>query len=204
VGCVVTVNGGRGVLVDVPADGNAWSDAWWWIIILINLVNPVKLLLPLLILWSFARTTSAHEGPPFALFVDQKVDRYIVSVWTDPDVGTAQFFVIINTPNLPPDLRVQIGVQPTSNRLPEAVYTAQRENLQNQVQYRADVHFDAQELWRIRVKLESAQGSGETVATVEATPPGYGRWDLLLYLVPFLAVGLLWAIAMVRKMKRST
>jgi len=76
--------------------------------------------------------------------------------------------------------------------------------LQNQVQYRADVHFDAQELWRIRVKLESAQGSGETVATVEATPPGYGRWDLLLYLVPFLAVGLLWAIAMVRKMKRST
>src|SRR6185503_9074039 len=80
VGCVVTVNGGRGVLVDVPADGNAWSDAWWWIIILINFVNPVKLLLPLLILWSFARTTSDHEGPPFALFVDQKVDRYIVSV----------------------------------------------------------------------------------------------------------------------------
>ena len=159
--------------------------------------------LPLIIILLFAKTTSAHEGPPFPLFVDQKVDRYVVSVWTDPDVGTALFFVIINTPELPADLRVQIGVQPVSGRLLEAVYTAQRENLQNQVQYRADVHFDAEELWRVRVRLESAQGSAETVATVAATPPGYGRWDLLLYLVPFLAIGLLWAIAFVRKIKRK-
>lgn len=159
--------------------------------------------LPLIIILLFAKTTSAHEGPPFPLFVDQKVERYVVSVWTDPDVGTALFFVIINTPELPADLRVQIGVQPVSGRLPEAVYTAQRENLQNQVQYRADVHFDAEELWRVRVRLESAQGSAETVATVAATPPGYGRWDLLLYLVPFLAIGLLWAIAFVRKIKRK-
>ena len=145
------------------------------------------------------RSTHAHEGPPFPLFVDQKVDRYVVSVWTDPDVGTAQFFVIVNTPE---DLRVQIGVQPVSGRLPETFYPAQRENLQNQIQYRADVQFDTEELWRVRVRLESAQGNAETFATVEATPPGYGRWDLLVYLLPFLAVGLLWAIAMMRKIKR--
>ena len=157
----------------------------------------------ILIILFCARTTSAHEGPPFPLFVDQKVDRYVVSVWTDPDVGTALFFVVINTPELPPELRVQIGVQPVSGRLPEAVYTAQRENLQNQVQYRADVHFDAEELWRVRVRLESAHGSAETVATVEATPPGYGRWDLLLYLVPFLEIGLLWAIAFIRSHKKA-
>jgi hypothetical protein len=158
--------------------------------------------LPLLIILFFAKITIAHEGPPFPLFVDQKVDRYVVSVWTDPDVGTALFFVILNTSDLPADLRVQIGVQPVSGRLPEAFYVAQRESLQNQIQYRAEVHFDAQELWRVRVRLESAQGSAETVATVEATPPGYGRRDLLLYLLPFLAVGLLWAIAMIRKIRR--
>ena len=168
-----------------------------------EMVMSLRRALPFLIMLSLARTASAHEGPPFPLFVDQKVDRYVVSVWTDPDVGTALFFVVLNTPELPADLHVQIGVQPVSGRLPEAVYTAQRENLQNQVQYRAEVHFDAEELWRVRVRLESAQGSAETVATVEATPPGYGRWDLLLYLVPFLAVGLLWAIAMVRKIRRS-
>ena len=59
----------------------------------------------------------AHEGPPFPLFVDQKVDRYVVSVWTDPDVGTALFFVIVNAPDLPADLHVRIGVQPVSGRL---------------------------------------------------------------------------------------
>src|ERR1051326_3492280 len=103
-----------------------------------------------------------------------------------------------------PDLRVQIGVQPVSGRLAEAFYPAERENVQGQVQYRAQVHFDAQEIWRVRVRLERAQGNGETFATVEATPPGYGRWDLLVYLLPFLAVGVLWAMTMVRKIKDRT
>lgn len=149
-----------------------------------------------------ASNVSAHEGPPFPLFVDQKVGDYVVSVWTDPDVGTALFFVIVNAEKpaqLPADLRVQLAVQPVSGRLPEALYSTVREELKGQTQYRADVHFDRQELWRVRVQLESAQGNAETTATVEATPPGYGRWDLLLYLVPFLAIGLLWAIAFIRR-----
>jgi len=163
-----------------------------------------RLTLLLGIVLLLAKVASAHEGPPFPLFVDQKADRYVVSVWTDPDVGTALFFVILNAPAAPPDLRVQIGVQPVSGRLPEAFYPAERESVQGQVQYRAQVQFDAQELWRVRVRLESAQGNGETFATVEATPPGYGRWDLLVYLLPFLAVGVLWAIAILRKIKDRT
>lgn len=155
-----------------------------------------------IVLFVSVRAASAHEGPPFPLFVDQKVDRYVVSVWTDPDVGTALFFVIVNGQDST-DLRVQIGVQPVSGRLQEVFYTAERENLQQQVQYKAQVHFDAEELWRVRVRLESAQGNAETVATVEATPPGYGRWDLLVYLLPFAAIGLLWAIALIRKVRRQ-
>lgn len=159
----------------------------------------------LLIVLVFARNTSAHEGPPFPLFVDQKVDRYVVSVWTDPDVGTALFFVIVNGQELPTDLHVQVGVQPVSGRLAEVFYPAERENVQGRVQYKSQVQFDAQELWRVRVQLKSSQsGNAETVATVEATPPGYGRWDLLIYLVPFLAVGLLWAVAIIRKVKQRT
>jgi hypothetical protein len=160
--------------------------------------------LPFVIVLFFVKSVTAHEGPPFPLFVDRKVDPYVVSVWTDPDVGEALFFVIVNTPELPPDLRVQIGVQPASGRLAEVFYTAERQNLQGQVQYRAQVHFDAEELWRVRVQLQSARGNTEIVETVEATPPGYGRWDLLIYLIPFLAVGALWVIAMVRKTKRRT
>ena len=167
--------------------------------------NSARYFLPFVIFFFLPTTAIAHEGPPFPLFVDQKVDRYLVSVWTDPDVGTAQFFVIVsgqNAAEVPADLRVQIGVQPVSGRLTETFYAAQRENLQQQIQYKAEVHFDAEELWRVRVRLDSAQGNAETVTTVEATPPGYGRWDLLLYLFPFLAIGALWAIALIRKIRR--
>ena len=164
-----------------------------------------KYALALVILVLLAQIAYPHEGPPFPLFVDQKIDPYIVSVWTDPDVGAAQFFVIVtrlDSTQLPEDLRVQVGVQPASGRLIETFYAAQRENLQQQVQYKAEVHFDAEELWRVRIRLESAQGNAETLATVEATPPGYGRWDLLVYLFPFLAIGVLWATALLRKIKR--
>ncbi len=165
----------------------------------------VKLGLPVVVIFLMVATTRAHEGPPYPLFVDRQVNPYVVSVWTDPDVGDALFFVILNAPaQLPADLRVQLGVRPANGRLPEAFYTAERETLQGQVQYRALVHFDAEELWQVRVRLESAQGTTETLATVEATPPGYGRWDLLVYLMPFLAIGALWAIAMVRRLKRHT
>ena len=165
----------------------------------------MRRVLPIVIILLLVRTTSAHEGPPYPLFVDQKVDRYVVSLWSDPDVGDALFFVIVSAPaQLPPDLQVQIGVQPASGRSPETFYTGERESVSGQIQYRALVHFDAEELWRVRVRLHSSQGTAETSTTVEATPPGYGRWDLLVYLLPFLAVGVLWAVAMFRKIKRRT
>lgn len=158
----------------------------------------------LIVIFVFTPVASAHEGPPYPLFMDRQVDRYVVSIWTDPDVGTGQFFVILEprSVELPADLRVQVGIMPVSGRLPEAFYTATRENLQGQIQYRAEVQLDAEEFFQVRVRLESAQGNSETIATVEATPPGYGRWDLLVYVLPFVAIGLLWAIAMIRKMKR--
>lgn len=155
-----------------------------------------------LIILLFITVTTAHEGPPYPMFVDRKVGPYVISVWTDPDVGTGLFFVIISTPEPPSDLRVQVGVQPVTGRMAEVFYDAQREQVQGQVQYRAEVQFDAEELWQVRVRLESANGTAETIANVEVTPPGYGRWDLLVYLMPFLAVGVLWAIAMIRKVKR--
>jgi hypothetical protein len=126
----------------------------------------------------------------------------MISVWTDPDVGTGTFFVIVNAlpgSAVPGDLKVQVSVQPISGRLAEASYSAEREDLRGQIQYKALVPFDAQELWRVRVRLQSAQSGGEAIATVEATPPGFGRWDLLVYLLPFLAVGLLWFVAVMRK-----
>ena len=144
----------------------------------------------------------AHEGPPYPILVDKTLGPCVVSVWADPDVGTGTFFFILEpTPGgrLPDDVRVELGVRPVSGRLPEAVYAAVREDQGGRVQFKAEVPFDAQELWRARVLLQSAQGGGEAAADVEVTPPGYGRWDLLIYLLPFVAVGALWLRALVRR-----
>jgi len=159
----------------------------------------------LLIVCAAALPASAHQGPPFPIIIDQKTGPCVISVWTDPDVGVGTFFVMVDPVpggSVPSDLRVELGVQPVSGRLPEVMYTTERDRQRGQVQFNARVNFDRQEFWRIRVRLQSSLGSGETSAQVEATPPGFGRWDLLFYLLPFLAVAALWLRGIARRRKQ--
>ena len=68
---------------------------------------------------------SAHNGPPFAIVMDRKVGPCIISVWAHPDVGIGTFYVVVDPPpggTIPKDLKVQIGIQPVTGRLPEAMY----------------------------------------------------------------------------------
>ena len=54
----------------------------------------------------------------------------VISLWTHPDVGTGTFFVLVDPVpggKVPDDLKVQIGIQPESGRLPEVLYTADRD-----------------------------------------------------------------------------
>jgi hypothetical protein len=144
----------------------------------------------------------AHEGPPYPIVVDQPAGPFVVSVWADPDVGTGTFFVMIDPPPggaVPEDTSVEVAVQPTSGRLAEASHSASRQPIRDRAQYMAEVPFDAQEMWRVRVVLKSAAGGGEVATEVEVTPPGLGRFDLVLYLFPFVAIGALWIRAVFRK-----
>jgi hypothetical protein len=152
----------------------------------------------------FASGAAAHNGPPYPIITDQRVGPCIVSLWTHPDVGIGTFFVMVDPlpgGSVPKDLTIKIGVQPESGRLPEVVYSAWHENLRGQVEFKTEVQFDQQEYWKVRLILASSAGDAETFSRVEATPPGFGRWDLLLYLLPFLGVGFLWANAMVKRRK---
>ncbi len=155
---------------------------------------------------AYGRRVSAHEGPPYPILVDQMIGPCLVSVWADPDVGIGSFFIILEPPRgaaLPEDVTIEIGAQPISGRLAESRYKAVRENLNSRVQFKAEIPFDAQERWLTRIFLKSSKGGGETSVEVEVTPPGYGRWDLLLYLFPFLAVGSLWLKAFLRRRDRK-
>jgi hypothetical protein len=160
----------------------------------------------LLMLASSPLPAGAHKGPPFPIIENRRVGPYVVALWTHPDVGTGTFFVLIDPTaggKVPADLKVSIGVQPESGRLPEVVYAAQRDSSRGQVEYSAAAEFDRDEFWRIRLILQSSEGGGEALSRVEATPPGYGRWDLLLYMLPFLAIALLWFVGIGRHRKRK-
>ncbi|HXD86887.1 MAG TPA: hypothetical protein VN641_10345, partial [Urbifossiella sp.] len=149
-----------------------------------------------------ASPAAAHEGPPFPIIMDQRAGPYLVSVWTDPDIGTGTFFVIISAApgtELPGELQVQVCVAPASGRLPEVCYSAARQNLRDKVQYFAEVPFDQQEMWKVRIRIEAGGKAEELFAEVEATPPGYGRWDLLIYSFPFVLFGGLWLYAALRR-----
>lgn len=160
------------------------------------------------LLTSFALTlvcaarAGAHDGPPYPILVDKPLGPSVASVWADPDVGTGTFFIILEPTQgdtIPDDLKVEIAVQPANGRLPEAAHAAEREGVRGRVQYKAEVPFDAQGLWHVRVALQSPRGGGEIKTDVEVTPPGLGRWDLLLYLFPFLLIGALWLRAVTRR-----
>jgi len=170
--------------------GNAETN-WVGILLVVSLLLPTP--------------ASAHNGPPFPIIENKKIGPCIVALWTHPDVGTGAFYVFVEPVTggaIPNDLKIEIGVQPLTGRLPEVLYAAERVKSRGPVQYNAQAEFDRQELWRVRLVIQSSQGGGEATTQVEVTPPGFGRWDLLLYLLPFLLVAFLWFRGMSRTRRR--
>lgn len=113
---------------------------------------------------AFATALSAHNGPPFPIIENQRVGPCVVALWTHPDVGTGTFWVMLDPPpggKVPKDLKVEVGVEPVSGRLPEKRYQARLDSHRGQVEYFAEIPFDAQELWRIRLFLTSAEGAAK-------------------------------------------
>ena len=152
-----------------------------------------------------AMPARAHLGPPYPIMQDRKAGPFTISVWANPDTGIGSFFVVIEPPKggtVPTDMKVQVAVQPVSGRLPQQAYNAWREKLRDRVEFKADVPFDKEEDWRVRILLTSSEGSGEADTNVQVTPPGLGRWDLLLFALPFIGVGALWFKAMTTKLGR--
>ncbi|HSG39620.1 MAG TPA: hypothetical protein VLE27_08280 [Thermoanaerobaculia bacterium] len=159
------------------------------------------LLIPLLLCG--VAPARAHEGPPFPIVVDQRVGPYVASVWTDPDIGTGTFFVILEPPEgaeLPPQTEVRVAVEPLDKHLAETIYEAELQPVRYGERHFTETKFDQGGLWRVRVLIESPQGGGELTSQVEPTPDGtIGPIALVLYALPFLAVGFLWLKAVLRR-----
>jgi hypothetical protein len=159
----------------------------------------------LLLLLAMSVPASAHIGPPFPIIENQKVGPCVIALWTHPDIGTGAFYVMVDPQpgsDVCSSLKVKIGVRPESGRLPEVFYNAERDDVRGQIQYKAFADFDRDEWWRVHLVIESSKGNGEVFSRVEATPTVMGRFGLVFFLLPFLAVAILWYRGVSRTRKR--
>lgn len=150
----------------------------------------------------FIPKTYAHEGPPFPIIVDEEVGPYLVSVWTDPDIGIGTFFVVFepkSDDHSTDDITsVTIGVEPISGRLDEAVYEFEPQWVRNGARYWTEVEFDKGEFWKVRISIVGDGFEKELHSEVEATPDGtIGPIGLLIYALPFVGIGILWFRAII-------
>ncbi|HEY1802049.1 MAG TPA: hypothetical protein VGG46_14055 [Terriglobales bacterium] len=128
-----------------------------------------------------------------------------MSVWTHPDLGTGTFFVVVDpVPGkiVPKDVKVRIAVQPVSGRLHEAIYDTWPDEATDHVQFNGEAKFDAQELWRVRVIVQSSIGGGDVLSRVEPTPTTLGQLHVILWSFPFFFFGFLWFRGMSQRRKR--
>ena len=168
--------------------------------------RPREALSVVVLVFAFCSSVFAHVGPPFPIITDQRTGPCVISLWTHPDIGTGSFWVMVDPlpgGSVPKDVKVQLAIQPLDHRLPEVIYETQPDSRPGQVQFsNTTVPFDRDEVVKVRVLLQSAAGNGEATAQVEITPTAFGRWDLLFYLLPFLAVAALWYRGMRKKKTR--
>jgi len=151
--------------------------------------------------------TYAHEGPPFPLVLDKPLADSRISIWADPDIGEARFYIIVETADgeMPTSVpNVSIWTEPVDGRLERQTYPALQNSLRNRLQFEANPYFDCRDFWKIGVQI-SKPGTGvlEFATEVESTQPGLGPWDFLIYVFPFLLLGGMWAIAIARHRRNA-
>lgn len=150
----------------------------------------------------------AHDGPPYPIVSDRRAGPYVMSVWTDPDTTDdetpgGQFWVTFTGASADGpgrDVHVTISATPLRGG-PERTVEAAANN--------SGAHFGALVLdhegrFRIDVRARGAEGDGDVSAEVDAT------YDLrpapfvvVLYIVPFVLAGALWARLLMRRRRRD-
>jgi hypothetical protein len=147
-------------------------------------------------------TAWAHVGPPFPILADQKISGYSASIWADPDIGEALFYLVLepSEATVPGVSKLEFSVEPINGRLAKKSYSMNQQKARGHLRYLATPHFDTQEFWKVSISVALADGTSHLLeAEVESTPPGLGRWDLVVYLFPFILFGGIWVIRFIRK-----
>jgi hypothetical protein len=143
----------------------------------------------------------AHSGPPFPIVSSQIAGPYDVAIWTDPDatddaVAGGQFWVVLRPRDgaaaIPAGTRVTVAIRATDRPGPELTAVAVPVDGLMSRQFAA-LRMDHEGRFAVRVAVDGPLGRAEVRSAVEATydlrpPPVL----FLVYLLPFVALGLVW------------
>lgn len=159
-----------------------------------------------------AAAVQAHDGPPFPILENHVAGPYRISIWTDPDTTDdqspgGQFWIRVykaaGADDVPAATRAAVSIRPVDRAGSELRAQAEpvRGDISNQF---AALVMDHEGRFAVHVAVEGPLGSGAADAQVDATydlrPP---RAMLLLYLAPFLLVGVLWGRLLLRRRPSS-
>ncbi len=148
----------------------------------------------------------AHVGAPYPVLLEEPVGPYVASALADPDVGKGTFYILVTLLGgqpAPLDTDVTVWIAPEDGHLAEAGYPAQREETRYGERFVAEVPFDVEGPWQIRLAIDGQAGSGAASFPVRVTPSGLGWLATLACLVPFALLGLLWLRGSIRQRSRQ-
>jgi len=160
-----------------------------------------------LLLGALSARVRTHSGPPYPIVSDQVAGPYLVSIWTDPDTTDngspgGRFWIRIHLAGggeLPPETRASVSISATNR--PASARTSAAAPLHGDLTNQfAEVVMDHEGAFAVRVGIEGPRGAATVDSAVDATydlrPP---RSLLVLYLLPFVLVGLLWGRLLIRR-----
>lgn len=140
-------------------------------------------------------TAQAHVGAPYPVLLEEAVGPYLVSALADPDVGKGTFYVLVTLASgepSPAGTTVTAWVEPDDGHQALSSHQAEREETRYGERFVAEVPFDAEGAWQVRLAIEGPAGEGEVAFPVRVTPSGIGWLATVACLLPFVVLGALW------------
>jgi hypothetical protein len=146
-------------------------------------------------------SVTAHSGPPFPILSNRIAGAYDISIWSDPDTTDdgspgGQFWVVLKAvgrgPAIPAATVVTVAIRPLDRDGPTRTGQARPVNGAAGNQFVA-LLMDHEGGFGVRVTVDSPLGRAEVESRAEATydlRPARGL--IVIYLLPFVAVGALW------------
>jgi hypothetical protein len=143
----------------------------------------------------------AHSGPPFPILSNRIAGAYDISIWSDPDTTDdgspgGQFWVVLTAADsaieLPAATIVTVAIHPLDRDGPTRTGRAGPVNGAAGNQF-VSLVMDHEGRFAVRVTVEGPLGRAEVESRADATydlRPSRGL--IVVYLLPFVAVGALW------------